>query len=696
MVYKKYIVIILMLLVIMPVTFAEIDFTDEEEAWIESHRDQVLTLGLDPYSGMDYYSYNGDQHGYIIDVVSILESSTGLDIDIVGDQSWGVVYSGLVNGEIDILFGANETPERLEFMSFTEPIHAYPYAIFSNADSDIVTIGDLDKKKIGFIEGDIIIDLFVELYSSFDSEIVLYADQTDGLKGLENKEISGFITSGGGIVHDFLYNYENINFIVELEDLTSDMTLSTRHENAILTDIISKVIEAKKLQIDTAIYKSEIIYNRKILQLTDEENKWLDTDGSAVVGVVSDYLPFDHYEDGSYKGITREVLNQIEDILGVEFTYYYGTFEEVYQEALLGNVEILNMAKTDERLNHFIFPRAFGKERDVIYGLKGASHVEDIYGLEDKKIAVIEGFWHEEYIVKNLRNYEIIKTESIKESIRLVNNGKADYFIENPTVAEFYISGLSYNNIRKKGETSADSFLYFGVTNYNPELASLIDKALTLVDYNAAKQVGIDSVPQLISRGALLLIGVIFTLLILLGIIVFLLFRSFKSLIQEKESSAALKAKEHQMYLDPLTGLNNRLYFNLVEDLVMDKGYPQAVIITDLNRLKPINDKLGHHMGDAYIKAFGDILKSYHDGIICRMGGDEFLLLVTETDVEHVEQLIDDIKEAMRVAEIHGDEQTISGISAAFGYTMRYDSSEYLNDIVILADHAMYEDKTKE
>lgn len=696
-----YILITVILVALLGINsgFAEDEmFTNEEMIWLERHSDEVLKLGLDPYSGMDFFSYREEQKGYIIDVVKLLEDSTGLTIEIVGDQTWGEVYEGLIQGDIDILFGANVTPERLKFMSFTEPIHKNPYAVFSNESSQIRTIGDLDKKRVGFIEGDIGIELFSQSYQNIQFEVVEFAGQPEGLKGLENNEIDGFITSGGGIVYDFIYHYPDISFVAEVQDITSDMTLATQLEDEILANILSKVIENHlENEITGYIKTAETLYNRKLLQLTKRELFWLDNDGKAVVGVVSDYLPFDHYEGGEYKGITGEILKEIENIIGIEFEYVYGDFDTIYQKTLDGEIEILNIAKTDERLSSFIFPRSFSEERDLIYGQKDAVHVQDIYGLEGKSVAVIKGFWHEEFLNKNLRNVNIVETDSIKESLKLVNRGDVDYFIENPTVAEYYISGLGYWNIVKKGETSTDSFLYFGVNIDQPVIASLMDKALLLVDYDMAKQRGLDTVPSLMSRSVYYMIWVILVLLLVISVVVYILIRSMKSLIRERESSAVLKEREHMMYLDPLTGLNNRLYYNSIEETLDMKLYPQSIIISDLNHLKHINDTMGHHMGDAYIKAYGQLLSEAAEAaIVCRMGGDEFIIIMTDCDAKCTDEMIRKIRKQAKKIVIEVDEHKIKKVDAAIGYALRYDQYTSLEEVMIEADNKMYANKKKQ
>jgi diguanylate cyclase (GGDEF)-like protein len=97
---------------------------------------------------------------------------------------------------------------------------------------------------------------------------------------------------------------------------------------------------------------------------------------------------------------------------------------------------------------------------------------------------------------------------------------------------------------------------------------------------------------------------------------------------------ARIVAEERVVYLaehDDLTGLLNRraLIAHLDERLVVGQPGPVSVLLLDLDRLKVINDHLGHHTGDRFIKAFVDLLAETVDvpSIIARFGGDEFIVV---------------------------------------------------------------------
>lgn len=161
-----------------------------------------------------------------------------------------------------------------------------------------------------------------------------------------------------------------------------------------------------------------------------------------------------------------------------------------------------------------------------------------------------------------------------------------------------------------------------------------------------------------------------------------------------KQIKAFKKQNEKIRYLsfhDEMTGLHNRRYFeNKLEDLDDPKRHKPSVIIADINNLKVINDNHGHKKGDEYIKSAANLLKSElrEKDIISRIGGDEFAIILPETNKEECKKIITRIKEK---AKKHPEKY----FSIAFGYI--YDSSKYqsLEAMINAADRKMYHNKKK-
>ncbi len=111
-----------------------------------------------------------------------------------------------------------------------------------------------------------------------------------------------------------------------------------------------------------------------------------------------------------------------------------------------------------------------------------------------------------------------------------------------------------------------------------------------------------------------------------------LLCNYFFHCIDHINEASTRKKLEGMAYEDALTGLSNRAYCERQMDKADQSRKPYVIISMDLDGLKATNDKYGHIYGDRLLKGFAEILKNSFPGasLIGRMGGDEFLILLSE------------------------------------------------------------------
>lgn len=147
-------------------------------------------------------------------------------------------------------------------------------------------------------------------------------------------------------------------------------------------------------------------------------------------------------------------------------------------------------------------------------------------------------------------------------------------------------------------------------------------------------------------------------------------------------------------YSDRLTGLNNRAYMEnqlrILDDSINSNYF---IIMADINGLKLVNDNLGHKEGDRLLQYTSSVLKANcsSDDIISRWGGDAFVILCKNKDLNYVFDLVDSIKKDCNKATSFPFK-----VSIALGYaknTAKYYSTQA---VMGLAEKRMYRNKLLE
>lgn len=149
---------------------------------------------------------------------------------------------------------------------------------------------------------------------------------------------------------------------------------------------------------------------------------------------------------------------------------------------------------------------------------------------------------------------------------------------------------------------------------------------------------------------------------------------------------------------DTLTGvLNRRTGILLLENAMKETkriGQPITICFADINFLKQINDTYGHNEGDELIIAVSAVLKEAlrESDSICRLGGDEFLLILHNCNKEQVKEVIERIE--YRMEQYNASEQKVYKISLSFGFAeCGSGCSLSIDELIEIADKEMYQMK---
>jgi diguanylate cyclase (GGDEF)-like protein/PAS domain S-box-containing protein len=167
---------------------------------------------------------------------------------------------------------------------------------------------------------------------------------------------------------------------------------------------------------------------------------------------------------------------------------------------------------------------------------------------------------------------------------------------------------------------------------------------------------------------------------------------SFTDISQEKIKQDEITYLSNHDYL---TGLYNRRHFSeSFLSLNKQEYYPLGIMMIDVNGLKIVNDAYGHNIGDVVLNSVSKILtkSSRKEDVVCRIGGDEFAIILPNIELVEIDQIKQTIKNNTKNNEVKN-----IALSLAIGYEIINNSSENdLNKILKLAENNMYKHKLTE
>lgn len=170
-----------------------------------------------------------------------------------------------------------------------------------------------------------------------------------------------------------------------------------------------------------------------------------------------------------------------------------------------------------------------------------------------------------------------------------------------------------------------------------------------------------------------------------------------KGLIYPLRNALMYQQALHDAHKDPLTGISNRAAFNekikREIELANRHGSQLSMIVLDIDYFKRINDNFGHFVGDCILKKLTDCTQTCIRGtdMLFRYGGEEFVVLLPNTDDTGAYRLAQRIRRKIEKSECECDGQklrlTISAGVSCLG------KKENAHDLFVKADTALYEAK---
>ncbi len=155
----------------------------------------------------------------------------------------------------------------------------------------------------------------------------------------------------------------------------------------------------------------------------------------------------------------------------------------------------------------------------------------------------------------------------------------------------------------------------------------------------------------------------------------------------------------NQCIRDPLTGLFNRRFLGDFLERELNRSLrqqqPLGAIVFDIDHFKRFNDTFGHDAGDVVLAEVGRFLQNSicNSDIACRYGGEEFMLILPETDLETTKQRAEQLRDGIKRLKLEYLHQPLGGITVSLGVACFPEHGSTGAELIQVADVALYRAK---
>jgi diguanylate cyclase (GGDEF)-like protein len=162
------------------------------------------------------------------------------------------------------------------------------------------------------------------------------------------------------------------------------------------------------------------------------------------------------------------------------------------------------------------------------------------------------------------------------------------------------------------------------------------------------------------------------------------------------------KSKEELRFLastDSLTKLYNRRFFSVHSERILNLARRDksdlSIIMIDIDKFKGINDTHGHKVGDNAIVSLASTLKKFtrKSDLLCRFGGEEFLILLPETDIGGAIAMAEKIRKEVEKLQIDTKDGRKAKLTVSIGVAQMNGENDSIEALIHRSDKALYEAK---
>lgn len=414
------------------------------------------------------------------------------------------------------------------------------------------------------------------------------------------------------------------------------------------------------------------------------------------------------------EGIAIDVIRAIAAQEGWRLQYVPAAWDELLKLLDNGKIDLLvGIANSPERAQQYRFNRESLLGNWGMVYRHASANINSLIDLKGQPVALMRGSIHSTVFVRLMKDFGLkfapVYVDTYPEVLQAVERGEAKAGVVNRTFGA--LNAHRHANVVETGIVFNPIYIHYAAPkDSDPSLLQTIDRHLAALKadpnsiYHASLRRWLETrqlerFPPWVLWAAAAAAGLLALVVLLAVLLRYQVRRQTGELQREVEQRRLAQERlKHLAYHDNLTRLPNREGFNeaLAQALKTGQGGSQrlAILFIDIDRLKNVNDGLGHAAGDALLQRVAERLQASlrgHDHL-SRFGGDEFVVIVSKTDKPNEAQIVAGRLLQSLAAPIDiGVTQVY--VTASIGIAMYPEDAQSVEELLKNADTAMYQAK---
>lgn len=212
---------------------------------------------------------------------------------------------------------------------------------------------------------------------------------------------------------------------------------------------------------------------------TEQELEYIKINPHVKIAMLNNFKPFSFVEDEEHLGMSKDILNKISTISGLEFDIELSRWTEALNKFKNKEVDMISgISHTNEREAFSLFSEPFYEIPTYLFGLKDADEYKGLESLKNKKVGVSKSIFY----INKLKAYgiEVVELKGSDEKVQQMVLGNIDYFLASYTSGTKAIKKAAITSIKAVAEFTSikKEDLRFGIVKENPLLHSIIKKSM--------------------------------------------------------------------------------------------------------------------------------------------------------------------------------------------------------------------------